>query len=266
GALKSAAGLLGWDQETFMPGKGGNARAESQAALGTLLHERMTSDGYWGLIVKASGMPLPPREAALVRELKRDAGNARKIPVDLAEDLARTASLAQREWAKARAANDGKGAPGDFLPWLGKMVELKRREADCLGHGATPYDALLDQFEPGATVATVKPVLEALRDGLVPLLNRVLEKNAPRPAASSAPDALVPVAAQQAFNERLLRDMGFDLEAGRLDASAHPFTQGMASSGGRPTPRHRADDWLPAGLSAHHRGGDGLYEQGRPAD
>ena len=269
GALKSASGLLGWDQETFMPEKGGNARAESQAVLGTLVHEKMTSDAFWGLIDRASGMSLPPREAALLRELRRDAENARKIPADLAEDLARTASLAQQAWAKARAANDGKGAPGDFLPWLKKMVDLKRREAGCLGYAATPYDALLDQFEPGATVSSVKPVLETLRDGLVPLLNRVLEKNAARAPSSSvsaAPSAPVPVAAQHAFNERLLRDMGFDLEAGRLDASAHPFTQGMAPSDVRLTTRYREDDWLNAVFSTLHEGGHGLYEQGLPED
>ena len=105
GALKSASGLLGWDQETFMPEKGGVARAESQAVLGSLLHEKMTSDALWGLIDRASGMSLPPREAALARELRRDAENARKIPAALAEDLARTASLAQQAWAKASSAS-----------------------------------------------------------------------------------------------------------------------------------------------------------------
>jgi carboxypeptidase Taq len=263
GALKSAAGLLGWDQETFMPEKGGAVRAESQAVLGSLLHEKLTSDAFWGLIDQASGLSLNPRDTALVRELKRDAQSARKIPVDLAEDLARTGSLAQQAWAKARAAHEGSGAPGDFIPWLKKMVELKRREADCLGYVDTPYDALLDQFEPGATVAAVKPVLEKLRDGLVPLLNRVL---AAAPTAVIPPEGLVPVAAQHAFNERLLRDMGFDLEAGRLDASAHPFTQGMASTDVRLTTRYREDDWLNAVFSTLHEGGHGLYEQGLPEE
>lgn len=265
GALRSAAGLLGWDQETFMPEQGGAARAESQAVLGALMHEKMTSEAYRGLIDGASGLSsLSAREAALVRELKRDADNARKIPVDLAEDLARTASLAQQAWAKARAAADGAGAPGDFLPWLEKMVALKRREAECLGYAATPYDALLDQFEPGATVAGVKPVLEQLRDGLVPLLNRVLERSPRSSVSAPAPAGAVPVAAQQAFNERLLRGMGFDLAAGRLDASTHPFTQGMAPGDVRLTTRYREDDWLNAVFSTLHEGGHGLYEQGLP--
>lgn len=265
GALRSASGLLGWDQETFMPEKGGAVRAESQAVLGTLVHEKLTADAYWDLLLAASADTGKgsAREAALVRELKRDAENARKIPSDLAGELARTASLAQQAWARARAANGGAGAPAEYLPWLGKMVALKRREAECLGYAASPYDALLDQFEPGATVATVKPVLETLRDGLVPLLDRVLAAARPVPPS---PAGRVPVAAQEAFNARLLRDMGFDLEAGRLDASAHPFTQGMAPSDVRLTTRYREDDWLNAVFSTLHEGGHGLYEQGLPQE
>jgi len=269
GALKSASGLLGWDQETYMPEKGGGARAESQGALATLTHEKLTSEKFRGLIEAASGLSLEPRDRALVRELKRDAENARKIPADLAENLARTASLAQQAWAKARAADDGKGgkgAPGEFLPWLRKMVDLKRQEADCLGFRDTPYDALLDQFEPGATAAAVKPVLEKLRDGLVPLLDSVLARAASRAEGALPPvqSADVPQAAQHAFNERLLRDMGFDLESGRLDASTHPFTQGMGPLDVRLTTRYREDDWLNAVFSTLHEGGHGLYEQGLP--
>src|SRR5690606_21382725 len=114
GALRSASGLLGWDQETFMPEKGGAVRAESQAVLGTLLHEKLTADGYWAQLQRASELALDARTAALVRELKRDAENARKIPADLAGELARTASLAQQAWARARAAHAGAGAPADF--------------------------------------------------------------------------------------------------------------------------------------------------------
>lgn len=263
-ALRSASGLLGWDQETFMPEKGGEARAESLAALSAVLHERQTSEAHWRLIGEASAADLPPREAALVRELRRDAELARRIPADLAEELARTASLAQQAWAKARAANGGKGAPGDFLPWLAKMIALKRREAECLGYEESPYDALLDQFEPGARASLVKPVLETLRAGLVPLLDRILARSAKEAGATQSGD--VPIEAQRAFNERLLRDMGFDLGAGRLDASAHPFTQGMAPGDVRLTTRYRADDWLNAVFSTLHEGGHGLYEQGLPAE
>src|SRR5690606_25022960 len=84
GALRSSSGLLGRAQETFMPTKGGAVRAESQAVLSTLVHAKLTSEEYWGLLTRASGLSLNPREAAEVRELKRDAENARKIPADLA--------------------------------------------------------------------------------------------------------------------------------------------------------------------------------------
>jgi carboxypeptidase Taq len=260
-ALKSASGLLGWDQETFMPPKGGTARAESQAVLGTLVHQKQTSESLRALIEEAETRGLSGRDAALVREMRRDAEIARKIPEALATELARATSLSQQAWAKARA----EGRPGDFFPWLRKMVELKRREADCLGYVETPYDALLDQFEPGARASAIRPVLETLRDGLVPLLSRILEKRAAEPAFTpSWAGREVPLEAQVAFNERLLRDMGFDLEAGRLDKSMHPFTQGMAPGDVRLTTRYREDDWLNAVFSTLHEGGHGLYEQGLP--
>lgn len=260
-ALKSAAGLLGWDQETFMPPKGGAARAESQAVLGTLLHQKQTSETMRKLLDSAEAGPLSARDAALARELRRDHEMARRIPEELATELARATSLSQQAWAKARAQN----APADFFPWLQKMVELKRREADCLGYADTPYDALLDQFEPGSRAAVVRPVLEKLRDGLVPLLRRILDERASTQSLKpSWAGRNIPLDQQKAFNERLLRDMGFDLEAGRLDASAHPFTQGMAPGDVRLTTRYREDDWLNAVFSTLHEGGHGLYEQGLP--
>ena len=260
-ALKSAAGLLGWDQETFMPPKGGDARAESQAVLGTLLHQKQTAESLKDLVEAAESRELSSRDAAMVREMRRDAELARKIPEDLATELARTTSLSQQAWAKARAA----GSAEDFFPWLRKMVELKRREAEYLGYVETPYDALLDQFEPGSRASVIRPVLEKLRDGLVPLLARILEKRATMPIQKlSWAGRHIPLDQQKAFNERLLRDMGFDLEAGRLDASAHPFTQGMAPGDVRLTTRYREDDWLNAVFSTLHEGGHGLYEQGLP--
>ena len=262
-ALRAAEGLLGWDQETHMPAKGGGARAESQAALSTVLHQRVTSDDFWALIEKAESEPgLSDREKALVRELRRDAEKARKIPEALASDLARTGSLAQQAWSKARERN----APSEFLPWLGKMIGLKRREAEYLGYPEKPYDALLDQFEPGSRASAVKPVLENLRDGLAPLARRILDTTAGSKIAGGVQTGNIPVDVQRSFNNRLLRDMGFDLEAGRLDQSAHPFTQGLCPGDVRLTTRYREDDWLNAVFSTLHEGGHGLYEQGLPEE
>ena len=261
-ALRAAEGLLGWDQETHMPPKGGVTRAESQAALSTVLHQRLTSDKLWALIGETgSQSDLSDREKALVRELRRDVEKARKIPEALASDLARTGSLSQQAWAKARERN----APSEFLPWLEKMVQLKRREAECLGYVESPYDALLDQFEPGSKASTIKPVLEKLRDGLTPLARRIVDASAGSATTSrSQQGGSIPIDVQRRFNERLLHDMGFDLEAGRLDFSAHPFTQGLSPGDVRLTTRYREEDWLTAIFSTLHEGGHGLYEQGLP--
>jgi len=261
-ALRSAEGLLGWDQETFMPSKGGTARAESQAALSTVLHQRLTSDALWVLIENAAAQPdISDRDRALVREMRRDIEKARKIPEELATELARTTSLSQQAWSKARAKN----ATDEFLPWLEKMIALKRREAECLGYSETPYDALLDQFEPGSKASVVKPILDKLSEGLAPLARRIVEKSK-APGVASWQGKKADLETQRRFNETLLREMGFDLEAGRLDASAHPFTQGLHPGDVRLTTRYREDDWLYAIFSTLHEGGHGLYEQGLPEE
>jgi len=266
-ALRAAEALLAWDQETHMPGKGGAARAESLAAVSTVVHQRQTSDAFWGLIEETGSQPdLSVREKALVREVRRDAEKARRIPGDLAAELSRTASLSQQAWSKARARN----AAPEFLPWLRKMIELKRREADCLGYSESPYDALLDVYEPGSRVSTVKPVLEKLCDGLMPLVKRILEKSSkdkqPSVSSRNVEGKSFPLEIQRRFNGVLLRDMGFDLEAGRLDESSHPFTQGLCPDDVRLTTRYREQDWLTAVFSTLHEGGHGLYEQGLPSE
>jgi carboxypeptidase Taq len=266
-ALRSAAGLLGWDQETMMPPKGGEARARSQAALSRILHQRVTDAGYGAALSRAEATPgLSGREKACLAALRRDRDKAMLIPEQLAADLAQTASLSQQAWAECRAKENAAG----FLPWLEKLVALKRQEIQCMGPVAHPYDALLDGYEPGATVAKLTPVLESLRVETQQLLPQILEAQRRRESAVSAADGIgepwgtvsFPLAEQAEFNRYVLAQMGFDLEAGRLDASTHPFTEGLTAQDVRLTTRYREDDIQNALYSTLHEGGHGLYEQG----
>src|SRR5439155_22021000 len=103
-------------------------------------------------------------------EIRRSYDRSVKLPSDLVEELARTTTRAQQVWQEARAANDFAA----FRPWLEKIVALKRREADAIGYQASPYDALLDEYEPGATAAEITQVFAALRHDLVPLVQAIL--------------------------------------------------------------------------------------------
>jgi carboxypeptidase Taq len=255
-ALRSAMGVLSWDQETYMPPKGGEGRARAQAALARVMHQRFSDPRLAEMLAAAEAAPLSPAERVVARELKRDRDKAVKLPEALAAEIAETVSLAQRAWAEARPKND----TAAFNPWLAKVISLRRREAECLGYAATPYDALLENYEPGARTAYLRTLLADLKAKLVPLLARI------RAAQGDAPDPLAgklfPLADQRAFNLKVLNAMGFDLEAGRLDESAHPFTEGTHPQDVRLTTRYHERDLMSALFSTLHEGGHGLYEQG----
>lgn len=258
-ALRQATGLLSWDQETYMPPKGGAGRARAMATLSRVSHQRFSDPRLKDLLDACAADPsLGPEEQALVRELRRDRDRTVKVPEALAAELAETISLSQRAWAEARPKND----TAAFNPWLEKVFALRRQEAECLGYEGTPYNALLENYEPGSRAEDLKTLLAGLKSELVPLLGRILEKTKgeKNPLAGKA----FPVATQKVFNQRVLADMGFDLEAGRLDESAHPFTEGLHPRDVRLTTRYSETDLMSALFSTLHEGGHGLYEQGFP--
>jgi carboxypeptidase Taq len=262
-ALRSAGSLLGWDQETMMPIKGGETRARSLSAISRVLHQRVTDTAFGDLLAAAeTNVELSATQQACLKALRRDRDKAVKIPEQLAADLALTSSLSQQAWVDCRANNDAAA----FLPWLNKLMALKRREIECLGPVAHPYDALLDQYEPGATVASIRPVLESLGKQTTELLPAILDKQGSYEPATPWGQMRFALPAQQAMNENVLTAMGFDLQAGRLDASAHPFTESLGARDVRLTTRYREDDIQNALYSTLHEGGHGLYEQGFSAE
>jgi carboxypeptidase Taq len=265
--LSSAASLLSWDQETYMPTGGGHARAEQIATLQTLAHDRFVSpdiervlsqwvDPLTGEAVASSGDAWDESARALLREVWRDFSRAKKLPSDFVKRLSRETPLAQQVWVEARKKSDFRL----FLPHLKTIVALKKEEAEYLGYRDTPYNALLDTYEPRATVAQLKPVFAALKARLVPLLNRVMTSNV------KIDDSMLFLTydtnRQMEFGRLVLTAMGYDFERGRLDLSAHPFTTSFHPTDVRVTTRVYEQE-LPACLfSCIHEGGHGLYDQG----
>ncbi len=261
--LASASALLGWDQETYMPSRASELRGEQMAALSSIVHERRTSSKLGELLAACEADPALAEDAdaaANLREIRRDFARATKLPADLVRAFAETSSRAMHVWRDAREANDFAA----FAPWLEKVVELNRRRAEALGvpAGGEPYDALLDEFEPGMTTAAIGETFDRLRAGLSPLIRAIAESGV-------VPDTewqrtRIAVDRQAAFNRALVGRMGFDLEAGRLDISAHPFCDGFGPGDTRLTTRY-AEDQFPSALSGTmHETGHGLYEQNLP--
>ena len=181
--LVSTQSVLEWDQQTRLPPAGGEYRASQIATMAGLVHQRQTSSevGQWLAELKDSCLAADPHgdQGAVIRQLARQYDKKIRLPQALVEELTRTAVLGQQVWAEARKANDF----ATFQPLLEKTLDLKRQEAAALGYETTPYDPLLDDYEPGETTANVSRVLADLRDVLVPIVQSIAE-SANRPDAT----------------------------------------------------------------------------------
>lgn len=220
--LGSFGALAGWDQATYIPRRGHPHRALMQAALARLLHQRSTDPKIGEMLERVEGSDLlqdpTSAEAVNVREWRRSYDLQTKIPERLAVELAQATSEGQAIWEEARPKNDW----ASFKPVLRRIFDLTREAADAIGYQKERYDALLDQYEPGATVGQIQPIFERLREATVDLLQRIEgSRRKPDPAILHRH---YPRAAQEAFAQEVIARIGFDLEAGRLDAVAHPFT------------------------------------------
>jgi carboxypeptidase Taq len=265
--VNSAVSLLSWDQETQMPPGGGLARANQLATLQTLAHDRLVSpeierllarwvDPSTGQAIESPGDGWDEPSRALLREVWRDFSRAKKLPSAFVKRLGRECSLAQQVWTEARKKNDFRM----FLPNLRTIVSLKQEETHYLGYQDSPYDALLDTYEPGATVARLTPLLAALKTGIVPLLQRIIA--APVKIDDTVLFRSYDSTRQLEFSRLVLTAMGYDFDRGRLDLSAHPFTTSFHPTDVRVTTRVYEHE-LPACLfSCIHEGGHGLYDQG----
>ncbi len=265
GTITSISHLLNWDQETYMPPAAAAQRAEQIAFISALAHEKATSRDIGDLIGtceldRSLNSIASSPESRNIREMRRDYDHATRIPTDLVADLARTGSQAQEVWKEAREKSDF----ALFEPWLEKMISRTRRKAEYLGvpPGGELYDALLDQYEPGATAKQIEGIFTPLAARLSAL---VKELNASGKKPSDAPlNVTIPAAQQHEVGQFVLRAMGFDFEAGRLDTTAHPFCSGIAAGDTRLTTRYREQHWSDALYGTMHEGGHGLYDQGLP--
>jgi carboxypeptidase Taq len=257
--LASCAELLGWDEETYMPRGGVAHRGNQMALLAGLGHERATDPRLGELLDAVERSPLvhdPESPAAVnVRELRRLYQRSVRLPRSLVEEVARATSFAQQVWAEARENADY----GRLRPWLEKVLSLKRREAECLG-GDSLYDALLNEYEPGARSREVARVFAALREELVPLVRAVAGSK--RRANVGLLRREYPVERQRVFSEAAAAALGFDFQCGRLDTTAHPFFSTIGPGDCRITTRFSGHDFSDGFFSTLHEVGHALYEQG----
>ncbi len=257
--LGRARALLAWDERTKMPPGGAPMRSEQIATLTALRHRRLASDELGRLLEAAEdsldGAPRDSFEASLVRVTRRDWKKARRVPTELRAEIARETSRAEHVWEAAREGSDFAA----FLPSLERVVDLKRRYIECFEFDH-PYDALLDDFEPGMRTAELSPVLERLRDGVVPLLEAIVSSGVQ--LDSSALYGEFGDAEQERFAHELAASLPLEADAWRLDSTVHPFAVGIAISDLRITTRFDPGFVGSSLWAVIHEVGHALYENG----
>ncbi|MDE3028345.1 MAG: carboxypeptidase M32, partial [Paracoccaceae bacterium] len=248
-ALGQIAGRLGWDQETMMPRGAADQRGEETGAIEGVLHSRRTDPriGEWLEAAK----PQNEVESAQLRHIRRTYEKQTRIPAVLATEIARVTSVAQGVWAEARRVEK----VADFLPTLTRVVALKREEAAALAGNGDLYDALLDNYEPGATAETIGAMFNRLRPRLVALAERI--RGATQPADLTG---RFPADGQMRVTRDLAQAFGYDWNRGRLDLAVHPFSSGSGNDV-RITTRVVESEPFNCFYSTIHEVGHACYEQ-----
>jgi carboxypeptidase Taq len=250
--------LLFWDQNTMMPPQGAAARGDHSATLQTIQHERLIDPDLGRLLDAlepwAASEDPDSDDVRLVRELRSDVEKAVRVPIRLAAEMSRAAALGQAAWMEARAAADY----SRFRDALARHIELRHQYVACFTGFEHPYDVLLDDFEPDMVTSRVRPLLGALREGLVPLV-AAASGNGPAPEGGAF-GGPYEVEDQRRAVMAVLEGVGFDPDCWRLDVAPHPFAQGIARGDVRITTRYDLHDFTGALYGGLHEFGHGLYE------
>ena len=261
-AIEGALATLQWDRAAMMPTGGAEARAEQVAVLETLAHEIVAAPELPELLEAAAAEDLGEGDRANLAEMRHAWVHAAAVPADLVAALARAGAACEMAWRAARPAADFAAV----LPHLEALLKLVREEAaaKAAALGVSPYDALLDGYEPGGKSAEIDSIFADLAAFLPGFLDRVLERQASRPDPLPLPGRF-PAETQRILVRRVMAAMGFDFSHGRLDESAHPFCGGIADDV-RLTTRYDETDAFSGVFGVIHETGHALYERGLPAD
>ena len=259
--LSHLQSIAGWDQAANMPPKGVEARAAAMAEVAALLHQMRTDARLPDPLARAEQEPLSDPQRANLREMHRQWRTANAVPEALVRKQELASARCEHAWRQQRPANDWKGLATN----LRQVLALAREEADLLSQasGVRRYDAMMDRFEPGMGCDQLDRIFGDVRQWLPGLIQQVTARQAHEEVL--APVGPFAQAAQRALCERVMRLLGFDFEAGRLDVSTHPFCGGVPEDV-RLTTRFRDDDFLGSLMGTVHETGHGRYEQNLPRD
>jgi carboxypeptidase Taq len=258
--LRSASGILGWDEQVNLPSGAGALRSEQLALLSELIHREASAPALGRRIEKLEkdAANLSEDESLVLAVARKDFDEAVKLPGKFVRGKAESDSRAFQIWQAAR--HEGRFA--DFEPVLARQIEFARKQAELLGRGSDAYSYWIDHFDPGSDLALVDGLLSPLGEQLAPLAREIAEGYAQVPEVKPRGFAKEK---QREFVLEVLTAMGFDFSHGRMDVAMHPFCDGDGRDV-RITTRFSEDNPLDSLFSAVHECGHALYEQGLPTD
>jgi len=260
--IHSAAAVLGWDQETYLPPAATQHRASQLTWLSSRAHELATSEDWKRDLeaAEATDSGNDSKVTANLRELRRQFDRATKLPVELVARESTATSLAKHAWADARKHSQF----ATFAPHLKTLLGIAREKADLWGYDGEPYDALLEDYERRTSTTAVAALLESMKPALCDIASRAVEKSASRRV--TLPPGPYPVAAQQRLNARIAEAVGYDFQAGRIDTTTHPFCTTLGPRDVRLTTRYDERDFTSSLFGVLHEAGHGMYELGLPPE
>ncbi len=253
------AGILHWDMSTMMPSNSRSQRAEQLAYLSKLSHEKISSNEVRDLILEAKSEELNQNETYNLREIEREHKLTSSVPSDLIQKISRTSAKCEGEWQDAR-----KNSNFNLIKKsLDELIKLTKEEADILGKefNLSPYEALVNKFEPGSNTKLIVNVFDDLQQFLTPLIDTIIEKQ--RSQNILPIQYKISENQQKVIAEHIMKIIGFDFKRGRLDKSVHPFCGGSTNDV-RITTRYNEDNPFSSLDGVMHETGHALYELNLP--
>jgi carboxypeptidase Taq len=256
--FNGAAAVLGWDQEVYMPEGGAGTRARQLSTLATTAHELLTSTEYGAVLQDLAAKDgLTAVETANIMRSLQDYERNTKLPANFVAELSEQTSVCFQAWAAARTSNNF----ATYAPHLERMIALKKRQADLVGYEGHPYNALVDEYEPGANVKMLDALFSTIGEEIKPLTARIS-------SCTQVDDTCLHQhfdrQSQWDFSIKVLQLMGYDFKRGRQDYAPHPFTTSFGANDVRVTTRVDEQNFGYMLWSTIHEGGHALYEQGLP--
>lgn len=256
-AYDEALQLIYWDMRTGAPKKGLKQRSQVIGVLASEHFNMSTSEEMAAFIANLSGKKesLSDLGQKTLEECTKTYNQNIKIPAAEYKEYVILQSEAESVWEEARAKSDFEM----FRPYLEKLVAFNKKFIGYWGYKENKYDTLLDLFEPGVTVKTIDKEFAALKETIVPLVRKIAESGK-KPIKDTLWQSM-PINSQKEFSLKILEQMGYDFQAGRLDETVHPFATGLNPGDVRVTTRYNPNDWRTAVFGTIHEGGHAIYEQ-----